>query len=835
MIDQAHKVRDRNPVEGLVNAAIILAELGRPDSASHIVGDALQSSVNLDELQRCVEAAKRLGDAALIDESIERSRHLVKDGSQQNPFATSARQARFAILAERHLDMATPYQELITRESFSDAQCLLYADIDLNTVDGSAVWMASIAKILSRNWKTVIVSKNPIKRDAVVRDLIESKNVIFITPGNTNFKDESLSLKQCVAIIRELDGSLCNLKAVIVRGLEAVGEVMADRQFYHRVYAYLTDLYEHSNDSISIKAGSREIVDRVARQGAGFLAQTPQIAKLIGKMTPFPPKIIDLPPPVPDTLFSHTHTPPDDAIIRIGYAGKIAPQWGIQQLCEWVARLRKSGSNVELTIIGDKVSGAGNAAQNKKFRQEIGSLLDSVEARRLGAMDRSEVMREMQNMDFAWCWRPPEFENHTLELSTKLVESVISGIPSVAFPSPVNRQSLGHDYPFFAERFEEFEGIIRIPNRQVPRQIRNRLNDIHSFKCQADALSISIDAQERDFNQSVAVATHDAKFLYPYYSNLKRRGASVGLENWEWGGPAIPKGKGGTAQFSDIVFCEWGLANAVWHSKNKKRGSRLVVRVHAQEVRQRAAKFGSSIIHEEVDCFVFVAEWVKNKAVELFRWPEVKTIVIPNFVLEHEYLSHPKSFDTPVKLGMVGIIPILKRFDRALDLVELLVHKGQKVELHIKGPIPHDVPYMQAAGRSDELKQYNTIFERINKCSILSKSVRFHPPGNDVALFYQNVDHILSPSDTESFHYALADGVLSGCHPVIWDRPDAGEIFDKSWIVKSTESAAKKILNFCRLSEEARQSELANNRNLLVSRYGSDSIFESLDRVLFSN
>ncbi len=72
----------------------------------------------------------------------------------------------------------------------------------------------------------------------------------------------------------------------------------------------------------------------------------------------------------------------------------------------------------------------------------------------------------------------------------------------------------------------------------------------------------------------------------------------------------------------------------------------------------------------------------------------------------------------------------------------------------------------------------------------------FHPEGNDVALFYRIVDHILSPSDYESFHYALADGVLSGCHPLVWPWQGAAAIYDPDWVVGSAEAAADRILAF---------------------------------------
>lgn len=814
---------------GLTHAATTLGQRGRTTSAVSIVGDALQYADSRHLLDACLQTAEHLKSVPLIEDCIAKSEGALPGNEECAAFARRARDVRFATLAEQYLDTRTPYRNLIKHRGFTDAQCLIYADIDLNTVDGSAIWMNSTATILSRNWKTIVISKNPIRRDAVVRHLLSEKNALLITPGNSRFGSDYLNVEQCVALIREIDDFLPHLGAVFVRGMAAVEELLKTRQLYKRVYAYLTDIYTHTEDGIAIKSGSQKLVDQVARQGAGFLVQTPNIQKLIEKLAPFPPKIFDLPPPVPDGLLNHIHTGSADNVIRIGYAGKIAPHWGIQQLCQWVADLRKSGYEIELTIIGDKIFSAGDAKQNRQFRHFITTMLDKAGARRLGAMERNAVLREMEKMDFAWCWRPPEFEKHTLELSSKLVESVISGIPSIVYPSSVNVNSLGEDYPFFAESIDDFKKILKLPRPNIPAETRVGLDGRHSFSNQAAHLLQGINLDRVSAKRRMLLATHDPKFIFAYYSELKRQGSPVTVEGWEWGG--LGRDTKSDIHNVDIVFCEWGLANAVWHSKNKLPHQRLVVRVHAQEVRPRAAKFGHAILAENVDCFIFVAEWVRDEAIELFGWPAEKTAVVPNFLLGDEFRFVHKDFSGRIRLGMVGIVPSMKRLDRALDLLECLEERGRQAELHIKGPLPKDLPFMLAESRADEMKEYERLFERIQKSSNLSSSVEFHPPGNDVAAFYSEVDHILSPSDSESFHYALADGVLCGCHPIIWDRSGAADLFSSAWTIPSTEAAAMKILAFRELPQSIRSLKLEANRELLISRYGTERIFSALNEI----
>ena len=97
------------------------------------------------------------------------------------------------------------------------------------------------------------------------------------------------------------------------------------------------------------------------------------------------------------------------------------------------------------------------------------------------------------------------------------------------------------------------------------------------------------------------------------------------------------------------------------------------------------------------------------------------------------------------------------------------------------------------------------------------------------------VDHILSPSDFESFHYALADGVLSGCHPVVWPWEEAAAIYDPDWIVHSVDEAAERIVAFRRLPATERSAALSWNRALVCGRYGTEHVYAALDRELFAN
>ena len=62
---------------------------------------------------------------------------------------------------------------------------LLYGDIDLNLIDGSAIWLTSMGEVLCRAGAEVtVLLRTPLTRDVVVRDLVARGGVTLIDCWN---------------------------------------------------------------------------------------------------------------------------------------------------------------------------------------------------------------------------------------------------------------------------------------------------------------------------------------------------------------------------------------------------------------------------------------------------------------------------------------------------------------------------------------------------------------------------------------------------------------------------------------------------------------------------
>ena len=67
-------------------------------------------------------------------------------------------------------------------------------------------------------------------------------------------------------------------------------------------------------------------------------------------------------------------------------------------------------------------------------------------------------------------------------------------------------------------------------------------------------------------------------------------------------------------------------------------------------------------------------------------------------------------------IGIVGIVPMMKRIDKALDLLEKLREQDDRYVLRIKGKLPKDFPWMR--NRQDELSYYEKPLISVVCCSV---------------------------------------------------------------------------------------------------------------------
>lgn len=717
---------------------------------------------------------------------------------------------------------------------FKEDTYVIYANISPNVADGSSIWMSSITDILAKNSKVILLLKEDLKSNIIVSNIKNSGNVILLEPSsysNVSIINEVQALK----IIAYIDDLHPRLRGVLVRGIVAANELVSDRRFKYRSISYLTDFYEVKENTISIPSEKEQMVKNILLHTHLLLMQTKEIKnKLFSLASTKHDNYVYLPPSLPDSIFQDSLTEniqKKNGEINIGYAGKIMPNWGVEELLSWCIEFNKSNrQKIKLHIAANKISAPGN--ERKPFVGKILKLIKESGATYHSDYNREQCIEMLKWMDFVWAYRPALFEENTLELSTKLLEAIAMGQKVICYPSAIHRDELGQDYPFFVKNQNDFVSLVKnsennskhIDLSKIVAKLENK-NAISKVADRLGAIKVFNSRQSLKNTNSpiVCFAGHDFKFIDPYISYLKSEGYNIIRDNWEWGKEVNIKQTQENYVRADIIFCEWGLANAVWYSKNNVDNKPIYIRVHLQEINERARKFGKMIDLSSITKVIFVSERVRDEYIKLFNLPSEKAVVIPNFVLDDEYTLRSRPKTTSVNLGMVGIVPQRKRFDRAITLLANLVDKGIDAKLYIKGHRPENLDFMKSGSRIKELEYYNNVYQEI-KDKNLDSRVIFSPWGNDVALWYQKIDFILSPSDFESFHYALADGILSGCVPVIWSWSEAELLYKKEWIISSDNDALNKVI-----SSLEETNNLNSNREYIINKYGKEKIFNMLN------
>jgi glycosyltransferase involved in cell wall biosynthesis len=239
--------------------------------------------------------------------------------------------------------------------------------------------------------------------------------------------------------------------------------------------------------------------------------------------------------------------------------------------------------------------------------------------------------------------------------------------------------------------------------------------------------------------------------------------------------------------WADVVICEWCSPVAIWYSRNKRHGQRLVVRLHRMEIYNT---WPDQVDIDAVDQIVCVSPHYARLTRDRTGWPATKIVVVPNYV-DVARFRRGKLPGAEFNLGFVGIVPRRKRVDLALEVLERLRRRDPRFTLFVKSQMAWDLHW---AWRQPEERAYSQmLFRRIGTSSLLRDGVAFDRYGPDVAGWLRKIGFVLSTSEDESFHLAPAEGMSSGAVPALLDWPGSDTIYDTSWIHRGPEALADAI------------------------------------------
>ena len=676
---------------------------------------------------------------------------------------------------------------------------VIYGHVSPNIIDGSSIWLMSIAETLSGIFDQVYVQlKDRLENDRLVSSVKGVPNVNIVEPKGM----KSLSVEDATAEVAKLVDQV-SAEAVIVRGFDAANAFCMNGTIAPLLWSYVTELPFPTQ---KLSRNNRNRLERIAGRSRRMFAQTEAARAYLEAIVPSAAgKTVLLPPMIPDGAFRSgaTANSPEKPL-QLVYAGKLAKDWRTFEMLELPKALALRGVDAVLTVVGNKFNHAADEAYwVDKMRDALqGADRDPHSGVKwLGALSRERTLEVISKADLGIGWRSPALDS-SLEISTKALEYGAARTAPIINRTADHERLLGVDYPFFVKGDDAVEDVAEKIARGLPKfadavDVSYRASTAYSMTAARERLRDAFERSRAGDNgertakakRRVVIASHDMKFMGELMDYLERSSEfEVEQDQWESLHVHDQKRSRELADWADVVFCEWAGPSLAWYSKNKPPHVRLFSRLHRFEL---AGPWLANVDWANVDGMVFVSELYRRMAIEQLPIDPAQTHVIPNAVDMSDF-DRPKLPDARFTLGFIGMVPIHKRPDRAVSLLKALLEHDDRYVLRFKGRMPWEYPYEWKNPVQKQL--YLEFFKDTLSDEGLLEHIAFDGFSADVASWQRKIGFMLSPSEVESFHMAPAEGMAARSIPIFWDREGVDEIFGPEFAGRTMEEQVAYIL-----------------------------------------
>ena len=326
----------------------------------------------------------------------------------------------------------------------------LYGEINLNLIDGSSVWLQSVAQMLTTlpRVELTLLLRNPDERDLLTGPLRLHPRVELVDPSG--FTDSTpLSPKQALEELGRLDAER-PFDVVLLRGSAVSERAASRRQFPGRLWIYYLPPHDFA------PGAQVDHLRLIAEAAERVLCQTEPILALAEEIVPeHAAKLTLLPPMIPDPELEPGEGPEPDRRpdghgrperpLRLLYAGKFAPEYYFLEMIEIFGRLRRTEPAAELHLVGDKIH---DPPEDPGFTPAAEAALAGTKNLVWhGGVPRERVAELLADADVALSIRHPMMDK---ELATKVLEYGAAGCAVLLNRTPLYERLLGADYPLFA-------------------------------------------------------------------------------------------------------------------------------------------------------------------------------------------------------------------------------------------------------------------------------------------------------------------------------------------------------------------------------------------------
>lgn len=696
----------------------------------------------------------------------------------------------------------------------------ILAEQNFNLIDGSTIWLLNVCKLMARlpGLEISVLLRHPLT-DRILADevpsalrLVDAAEIARVT----GMAVPALEPATLIRTLRDWEQAKGRFERIFVRGEAFLSVLLADPGFAPRIIGYapgaIPDLAQPEPDWL--------VLGRAAR--TPFVVQSEPAKRAMESLFDYPAHVVHVVPPI--VFHDPDAAPPqrDPTAAILCYSGKIDLHYGM----DWLIGLsRRLGAEpgLKVSLIAGKDTWR---PRYPEFFKDMDAFRADISAGRLPhvslvtGVPHATAKALMSAADFAYCLRHARYDD-VIEISTKIVEFCTAGVAPILNDTALNRALFGEDYPYLIDILtEDVEdrviAILRSKGSPLHTQAQARIAEV-AARFSADRLAGALGKAilGRGPDQAAAplttrprhvlLATHDAKFLRPFLDRVQGE-PQIRISKEHWLTTTHPAAPPSVPADVDTVFCEWACENTVWHSQNKRPGTRLIVRLHRFEAFR---DFPKRVNWAAVDALIVVSEHFRDIMVQQFGVDPARVHVMPQFIDWHA-LRRPKLPAAPFTLGLVGINPFdHKRFDRAVDFVATLRARDPRFRLLVRSMMPWKIDWVWNKSPEDRAR-FVEVFARIQSDPLLAGAVRFDPAGPDMEEWYRGIGTILSSSDSEGCHTSVMEGIASGCYPVVHDWPGAQSLF-APYVHADMRAALDDVIAFAEANSEAARETLSRS------------------------
>lgn len=319
------------------------------------------------------------------------------------------------------------------------------------------------------------------------------------------------------------------------------------------------------------------------------------------------------------------------------------------------------------------------------------------------------------------------------------------------------------------------------------------------------------------------VAGHDLKFMGDLMPFLNSRFV-VSVDKWSGHTEHDELQSRYLLERADYIWIEWLLGAAVWYSKNKRSDQRLIVRTHRSEM---TVDYGLKVQVESVSKFIAIAPHCLGDFSDRFDIPRSKFALVPNAFDVTKY-AQVESSEVVYRLAMVGIVPALKGFHKALRLLKALGAHDDRYQLHIYGKKPDEYSWVM---RSESARRYYESCEEYIRENNLESRVVYEGWVNPKE-HLKNVGFVLSLSDYEGMQVAPGEAFCASAQGLFLPWRGVEACYPSEFIFPSLEEMATHILQSQDFDVYSKYAEMG--RAFMEERFALDDVQSQLERLLLS-